>query len=554
MKTIKHIIAGAVALLALTACQNSYDEPALKDPQATLKANTSIAELKEAFGDELAVEVPYKDEAKQTPYIIKGRVVSCDASGNIYRMLVVQDETAALALSINRGSLYTDFPLGQEVVIDVTGLWIGQYNSLVQLGWRGDYQGSPQISFMAYDLFANHTQLQGLPDKDFKYIPFGSDAPAGSPYCIISSLEQLNSIAGAGEEYLNMMSQLVEIPNVSFVDGGKATFAPYQDNADRYITDASGNTLNVRCSGYSSFYNETVPEGTGSVRGILSRYGDSWQLVLRGLDDVLFDGMGSKAKPYTVEQVIDMNNNGRTAWVKGYIVGCVKSGEDIVTSADQIAFTAAEADIDNNVVIAPEPDCRDIAKMLVVELPAGTSLREYANLIDNAGVLGHEMLVKGTFSSLLGMHGVTGCKGSFANFEILGQNIPGVSGLGSGTEESPYTVTFILNNPETMDDVWVEGYIVGFVSGRNLATGARFTSDTKGADYSGNNVLIAANPDDASTTLVIPVALSGDSRDAFSLTGHPENYRKMVRIHGSVGNTNFGCIGVNSVSSMAVME
>lgn len=554
MKTIKHIISGAVALLALTACQNSYDAPELEDPRATLEANTSIAELKEAFGDELAVEVPYKDEEKQTPYIIKGRVVSCDASGNIYRMLVVQDETAALALSINRGSLYTDFPLGQEVVIDVTGLWIGQYNNLVQLGWRGDYQGSPQISFMAYDLFANHVQLQGLPDKQFKYIPFGSDAPAGSPYCILATLEQLNSIAGAGEEYLSMMSQLVEIPNVSFVDGGKATFAPYQDNADRYITDASGNTLNVRCSGYSSFYNTTVPEGTGSVRGILSRYGSNWQLVLRGLDDVLFDGMGSKGKPYTIEEVIGMNNNGRTAWTKGYIVGCVKSGEDNVTSAGQIAFTADEADIDNNVVLAPDPACRDISKMVVVELPAGTSLREYANLIDNPGVLGHEMIVRGTFQSYLGMHGVVGSKGSFANFEILGVNIPGVTGQGSGTEDDPYAVTFILNNHEAQDDVWVEGYIVGFVSGRNLATGARFTSDTKGADYSGNNVLIAANPDDASAALVIPVALSGDSRAAFSLREHPENYKKMVKIHGSIGNTNFGSVGVNSVSSMAVME
>ncbi|MDE5552478.1 MAG: hypothetical protein K2I91_04675, partial [Muribaculaceae bacterium] len=447
---------------------------------------------------------PFKDEATQTPYIIKGRVVSSDSSGNIYRMLVVQDETAALAISINRGSLYTAYPLGQEVVINLTDLWIGQYNNLIQLGWRGDYQGDPQISFMAYEMFAHHTQLNGLPAKDFKYIPFGAEAPADRPYCIVSTLEQISSIAGAGEQYRNMMSQLVEIPNVSFVDGGKETFAPYQDNADRYIRDASGTQLNVRCSGYSTFYNDTVPSGTGTVRGILSRYGDNWQLMLRDRNDVIFDNKGTKDDPYTVTEVIDMKNNGRSGWAKGYIIGSVRSGITDVTTNDDIIFNAAQAELDNNIVIGLEPDTRDLNKMAVVELPSGSKLRQYANLLDNPDVMGHLLTVRGTFAEFLGMNGIVGNNGGFADFDIEGVVIDGVTGEGNGTEDAPYSVNYILVNPDAQTDVWITGYIVGFVSGKDFATGAKFTSDTSGADYSGNNVIICATPDGANTANTIP--------------------------------------------------
>lgn len=554
MKNFKYSIFGlALALTGLAGCQDNYDAPELETPEATLVANTTIAELKTAFGDEICVDTPYKDEATQTPYIIKGRVISSDASGNIYRMLVIQDETAAIAVSINRGSLYTAYPLGQEVVVNVTDLWIGQYNSLIQLGWRGDYQGSPQISFMAYEMFANHTELNGLPDKDFKYIRFGQQAPADSPYCIVATLEQIGSIAGAGEEYRNMMSQLVEIPNVTFVDGGKATFAPYQDNADRYIQDATGATLNVRCSGYSSFYNDTVPTGTGTVRGILSRYGDNWQLVLRGREDVIFDAKGTKDEPYTVEEVVKMKNNGRTGWTEGIIIGSVKAGVTEVASADDIIYTATAAELDNNIVIAEKEDCRDIDNMLVVQLPAGSKFREYANLLDNPAVIGHKLTVRGTFSEFLGMHGVIDNGGAFSDFEIEGIKIDGVSGEGNGTEESPYTVNFILTNPDPQNDVWVEGYIVGFVSGKDYETGARFTSDTKGADYSGNNVIISSTADANGTNLCIPVALSGESRSKFGLKANPGVYKTKVKIKGSIGET-FGAVGVSSVSSMFTVE
>ena len=575
MKAIKYSILGLgfLALGTLASCQDHYDEPALNVPQATLEPNTTLAEIKAAFGDELAVKLPLKDADAGIPYIIHGRVISSDASGNIYKSLVIQDETAAIALSINQGSMYTDYRLGQEVVICATDMWMGMYNNYIQFGSLGEYNGAPQITFMAYDTFKAHSQLNGLPNQNFKYINYGKPQPADDPYCLI--FRTFSEIPAAGEEYVNVMSQLVEFPNVSFVDAGPdkskqpdaegnyppMTFAPYQDNADRYIKDANGATLNVRCSGYSSFYNDPLPEGVGTVRGILSRYGDSWQLLLRGTEDLIFDEAGSREEPYSVEQAIAMNDNGRTGWVEGVIIGSVKSGVSAVASIDDITFTAAGAELENNLVIAASGDCRDLEKMMIVELPAGTRIREWAYLLDNPDVLGKTLYVKGSMNAWLGMHAVTEVGDSFSDFEVEGQIIPGVTGQGNGTKESPFTVAYLKAVDDVdLSNVYVEGYVVGWISGRTFSTGANFSAYEKG-DYNGNNIILGQTPsligvDDRAVGVEssVPVSLSDITlRDQYGLVKNPAMLGKKVRIRGNVSTT-FGSRGVSLVSEIEVIE
>ena len=113
---------GIALLLAASAllpsCQADMDDPGLEVPEATIEANISILELKQKFenqtvlfnADGTVTDYSGKKVA-DGHYVIKGRVVSSDASGNIYKSLVIQDETAALAFSINQGSLYNEYRL-----------------------------------------------------------------------------------------------------------------------------------------------------------------------------------------------------------------------------------------------------------------------------------------------------------------------------------------------------------------------------------------------------------------------------------------------------------
>lgn len=561
MKTKKYkissaaILGGAILGSMLTGCQDTYDAPLLEVPQPTMTANTTLAEFKSQFADEMAVETPYKDPHSETPYILKGRVISSDASGNIYKSLVIQDETGALAFSINQSSMYTDYRLGQEVLINATGLWMGQYNSLLQMGWLGEYNGSPQITFMAYDIFNGHTEKSGVPNQDFATIHFGEEAPAGNPYITRITLDELNNISAYTDEYYSIMSQLVEIPDVSFKDAGQdppVTFSTYQDNADRYITNESGQELNVRCSGYSSFYNDPLPEGLGTVRGILSRYGDSWQLMLRGKEDLVgFSTKGTRDNPFNVEEARELDNSGRKAWVSGYIIGSVRSGVENVASFDEIITNVEATEANYNVVIGQTNDTRDLSKIMVINLPADSKIRQYVNLLDNPGAMGKQLLVNGELTEYLGVNGVTGVGSGFAAFSLEGS---GLDNLGTGTETDPFKPGYFKVVEEEMEDIWIEGYIVGFVEGRSFLTGSHFDNDTQDKDFVGNNFILGEERTTASTDKAVPVNLSkSDFRSEYDLTAHPEIYGKRVLIKGNASIT-LGTLGITNVAEIRVLS
>lgn len=543
MKSIKYSLLGLLlGAAALTGCQDSYDAPELTVPQATMQPNITLAEFKEfmqsSMTDEGANSLMVPKNENGEDIIIHGRVISCDASGNIYQSLAIQDETAALNLSIREGNMWTEYRVGQEVVINATGLYMGSYNGLYQLGWMDLYNGEPSITFMSWRMFQDHSQLNGMP-ASIKYVRpnlgLTGEWPKDSYYCLVfNSVKEINDLSPASLSTptqiggLYVMSQLVEIQNVSFEDGGVETFAPYQESVNRYIVDAGGNRLIVRTSGYSNFYSEKLPAGTGTVRGILSCYGSDWQLLLRDLDDVIFEDMpgATMETALTVPEATSQENSGRTLWTKGYIVGSVKGGVTTVTSNDDIIF-GPDAELNTTLVIAEKPDVTDWAQCMIVELKANSSIREYANLRDHPEVYGQLLYVEGALNEFMGLSGITDTD---TNFEVEGVELGGNDGM--GTQSSPYTVDYVLKHADERADVWVEGYIVGFVSGSDFQTGAHFANYTDGMDYNGANVIISTSKDGANALNSIPVSCD---RSKVGLKNNPGNYGKKIKFYGNVG-------------------
>lgn len=541
----------AAALFGLVACQADMDAPALVEPVASMTPNTSLAEFKTTFADQ-TVLCPAKEDGSH--YILHGRVVSSDATGNIYKSIVIQDETAALAISVNQGSTYTDYRLGQEIVIDATGLYIGYYNGLQQLGWYDLYEGAPSLTFMAWDIFQGHTELNGFPNTDMQYVTQDESTwTKENPYTVVTSIGQLPS---AGEEFRNMQSQLVEFRNVYFVDGGKETYAPYQESVNRTIKDAAGNEIICRTSGYSNFYNDIIPEGTGNVRGILSYYGDAWQLLLRSTYDVMIGTKGQKDDPYTVAEAIEAQDNGAAGWVTGYIVGTVAAGVQTVTSNDNIIWSD-QAELPNNLVIAASPDVTDWTQCIVVDLPLGSAFRESANMVEHPDVYKKEILVSGNLSTLYGMPGIADNGGTGADVEIDGITIAGGntggSTEGNGTQESPYTIEQVMNSTADETGVWIEGYVVGYVSDMTWPATAVFgTTATDGStNYTNatNCILSSEAPANASSNNSVPCGLSstGDVRATLGISKNPSIYGQKVKVKGDITKY-FGTRGIKNVT------
>ena len=113
---------------------------------------------------------------------------------------------------------------------------------------------------------------------------------------------------------------------------------------------------------------------------------------------------------------------------------------------------------------------------------------------------------------------------------------------GDGSAEAPYNVGAVLGGA-TGTNVWVSGYIVGWIDGMSMAEGAKFTVPATVT----SNILLAASPDETSVANCIPVALpNGTSlRTDLNLQNHPDNLGKQVTILGNLERY-FGSAGIKS--------
>lgn len=439
MKRLKYIIGLTLlttAAAGVTSCQDDIDAPGLEIPVASLEPNTTIKELKELYWQDLVnytTEVGTRDDGSH--YIIAGRVVSSDEAGNVFKNLILQDATGAITFSIDSYNLTQHYRVGQEIVVDVTGLTIGKYAGLVQFGVSKEYLDGTQASFMSRELFAVHAELNGLPET-------------GKIDTLV--FDSFDDLVMNKEGFIKYQSQFVRFNNVTFANGGKETFSTYHANVSQNIVDCNGNgasttVVALRTSGYSSFWNQTLPEGAGDVCGILSYYESgstsNWQLVLNDIDDCMNFGnptlpKGSRSTPFTTEEVVTLVNDqaSKSGWMTGYIVGAVAPAVTEVASNDDIEW-GAEVTLNNTLVIAPDADVKEYSQCVVVELPQGSPLRSLGNLRDNPANLGKQIWITGTFAKVLGMAGVTGNSGASTEWEIEGITPP-VEGAVTSIDEN----------------------------------------------------------------------------------------------------------------------
>ena len=536
-----------VSLMALTACQDDFDDLKLREPESSWLADQdnydtwTIAKFKETYWEDADNYYKTVGEGADGKHILlRGRVISSDASGNIYKSLVIQDATGALAMSINQNGMSVKYRRGQEVVVDVTGMTVGKYASLQQLGAGEDSPTyGPQTTFMSYESFEEHSQLNGLPDL------------AAIDTLTISNLSELT---GGPDVLRKWQSQMVRINDVEFENAGTMTFAESKTTVNTTVKTKAGNTMTVRTSGYSNFWSDVLPVGRGDIAGILSYHtSGGWQLLLIDRTGCMnwghpTIGPGAEDNPYKVTEAIAAIESGSDpsqVWTTGYIVGAVAPGPNVSSNSD-IQFTDSP-ELDNTLVIASSPDVKDYTKCLVVPLPQGSKLRQYGNLVDNKSNYGKQIWLFGNLGYVLGTYGISGNQGTTDQFRIAGVDVPDDPGTvqGDGTEEKPYIVSQVLSLGNPGSEAWVTGYIVGSAVDK---TADSFTTAT-GSGASMTNIFIAQNAGETDYTKCVPVQLpSGDVRNALNLQQNAGNLGKAVTVKGTLEKY-FGMNGVKNVAS-----
>ena len=161
MKTMKitKIFAIIAAAVLAVGCYEKFEDvevyPLMTDSsfeaQFPNAEQITILELKQAFGQISNTGVnsawsntKYKligeDIFADRDVYIKGKVISSDEEGNIYKSLHIQDHTAGIELKLNN-NVGLKYKYGTWVYVRLSGLYLGNYRMMLSLG------GAPSESY-----------------------------------------------------------------------------------------------------------------------------------------------------------------------------------------------------------------------------------------------------------------------------------------------------------------------------------------------------------------------------------------------------------------------
>ncbi|WP_040602520.1 DUF6359 domain-containing protein [Paraprevotella xylaniphila] len=149
-----------------------------------------------------------------------------------------------------------------------------------------------------------------------------------------------------------------------------------------------------------------APTSSGDYMGTLTISGGGLKepvvVSMTGMA-VQLSGEGTKEVPYTVSDVLILENPNREAWVKGYIVGYV-NGQSI--NEESAIFGAEGESVSvSNMLIASDVNQKDYTQCVVVQLPQG-DVRTALNLKDNPENLGKQVNLLGNLEAYFGVCGV----------------------------------------------------------------------------------------------------------------------------------------------------
>ena len=265
-------------------------------------------------------------------------------------------------------------------------------NKIIVYGAAG---ASGKITF---DLLAGETKVgnatSSAVDHEFD-IPAASQA-AGTVYsikvtnannCQISKIEFYEAVAGAPA-----------IPTFSVAEGiyteaQTVALACETEGAKIYYT-LDGTDPTAASTAYTAALNIAA---TTTVKAIAVKNELNSPIASATYKIVALDGDGSETNPYSVADVINLENSRpAAAWVKGYILGAMNSNSSVLDNS-----------IASNIALGATADAA-VENAIPVQLTASSAPRTALNVVDNASNIGQLVLVHGTLEQYCGKPGVKG--------------------------------------------------------------------------------------------------------------------------------------------------
>jgi Family of unknown function (DUF5689)/Domain of unknown function (DUF5017) len=265
--TVKAMMVLAVGAVITTSCNKRFDEPPVY-VAPSITATTTIKQLKALHTTSGAID------AINTDLVIRGIVVGDDRSGNLYKNIVIQDATGAIALLLDGTSLYNNFPIGREIFVKCKGLYLGDYNRMIQLGGGIDATGTtPAVADIPSALFTKYLVKGSLNNVVTPKVVTLADLSTNMQDTLLNVLVQLNNFEFATAD----TAKTFALPNQN--PPGTANFT---------IRNCAAGSIILRNSGYANFAGFNVPNGNGPIVAMYTVFGNTRQLTIRDTSDVKF--------------------------------------------------------------------------------------------------------------------------------------------------------------------------------------------------------------------------------------------------------------------------
>lgn len=190
-------------------------------------------------------------------YSISGTVVANDWLGEMYKSIVVADDTAGIEIAIDSNNIASWLPIYSKITIFCNGLMLSRIGGKIELG-------APPTQEFKIDNIEEHIA------------------------------KRIITIEGADSDYTPAKRSITEIgvgdiSNVAWLDGVRIianeqglSWCDTEDGRPtttiRTIEDSDGNRLDIRTLGTCQYANERVPSGEFSVVGIIDYSGGRYTL------------------------------------------------------------------------------------------------------------------------------------------------------------------------------------------------------------------------------------------------------------------------------------
>ena len=204
--------------------------------------------------------------------IIEGYVTSNDETGNFFTTICMQTLATAgvnpvgFSISADFKSFGHGFTPGRKVYIKLKGLYIARVDGSTKIG----------------GLF--NSQIGRIPTADWDKFLFPSSTVIPE-----TSLLTVQTVATLNND--NNLNVLTEIDNVQFADGALGRTLYDVDSgggATNHTIVGVGTASNsvLRTSSFATLARAAVPVGRGKIRGVLTKFGSTYQFYIRNLEDL----------------------------------------------------------------------------------------------------------------------------------------------------------------------------------------------------------------------------------------------------------------------------